>query len=270
MPRKFHTRRGEGRERAASARSLITANGTSQATEVAALQIDHFMENIQPYVLPATPNVLSIGRRCRHDGYGLFWEPFAKVPKVFAPDGSEIPVEVFGDIPYFRDHVNLALREEHRGEDALPAAPSEGPLPRGTPKKRDAKSSPVAPSVDDPVENEEQEVADDPNLKEMIGSQGGEDVAGEPAPSFRDVHANNNDSKHTQHSHLFTHASMCRDCDVCVKARATRRRHVHGKLDLGVQPTRFGQQVTGDSLIDRHGVNEEDPMFPGSMHVFVM
>ena len=59
-------------ERATSIRNLHTANGTSQATKVAALQVDHFMENIQPYVLPATPNVLSIGRRCRNDGFGLF------------------------------------------------------------------------------------------------------------------------------------------------------------------------------------------------------
>ena len=140
-------------ERAASARSLITANGTSQATEVAALQIDHFMENIQPYVLPATPNVLSIGRRCRHDGYGLFWEPFAKVPKVFAPDGSEIPVEVFGDIPYFRDTVNLSLREEHRGEDAVPAPPSGGNLLRTAAEQCDALVSKVTPAIDEPLED---------------------------------------------------------------------------------------------------------------------
>ena len=83
-------------ERARSARKLHTANGTSQATMVAPLQVDYFMENIEPYVLPSTPNVLSSGRRCRHDGYEFSWKPFAKTPELIAPDGTVVPVEVFG------------------------------------------------------------------------------------------------------------------------------------------------------------------------------
>ena len=125
-------------ERASSVRNLHTANGTSQATKVASLQIAHFMENIQPYVLPATPNVLSIGRRIRNDGFELHWSPFDQVPRVWDPDGSLIPVEVHGDIPYFRDTINLSLREEHRGEDAVPAASLQGNLKRGPRGQRDA------------------------------------------------------------------------------------------------------------------------------------
>ena len=80
----------------------------------------------------------------------------------------------------------------------------------------------------------------------------------------------NQEFKASEHSDLFTHASMCRECDTCVKARANRKRHVKGALNLGVKPTQFGQQVTGDSLIDRHGINAEDPMFPGSTNALVM
>ena len=162
-------------ERARSSRNLRTANGTSQATTVAPLQVDRFMENIEPYVLPSTPNVLSIGRRCRHGGYGFYWPPFAKTPEVIAPDGSEIPVKVFGDTPYFRDDINLSLREEHRGEDAVPVPRLEGNLLRGAARYHDGLASPVAPGADDPVEdvpdepghNEEADVAEDPNLAEI-------------------------------------------------------------------------------------------------------
>ena len=142
------------------------------------------MENILPYVLTATPNVLSIGRRCRHDGFGFYWEPFAKVPRVVAPDGSPIPVEVFGDIPYFRDTINLSLREEHRGEDAVPAPSLKGNLQRRARKQCDAgsspmanssavaKSSPVTPAADDPIEDDigETDPEQDPNLAEMVGT----------------------------------------------------------------------------------------------------
>ena len=43
---------------------FYTANGTCETDEVCLLQFDHFDEQIDPYVLPATPNVLTIGRRC--------------------------------------------------------------------------------------------------------------------------------------------------------------------------------------------------------------
>ena len=80
------------------------------------------------YVLPAAPNVLSVGRQCSHEGYGFYWKHYASVPTVVGPDGAEIPVEVYGEIPYFRDVLDLSLREEHRGDDAVPATKLEGHL----------------------------------------------------------------------------------------------------------------------------------------------
>ena len=72
------------------------------------------------------------------------------------------------------------------------------------------------------------------------------------------------------HSHLFSHASYCKSCDACVKARAQRVRHPRGRMNMGPPPKKFGQSVTGDSLIDRRGRNDEDPMFPGSTNAFVL
>ena len=41
-------------------------------------------------------------------------------------------------------------------------------------------------------------------------------------------------------------------------------------MNVGPVPKRFGQSVTGDSLIDKRGRNAEDPMFPGSTNAFVL
>ena len=77
-------------------------------------------------------------------------------------------------------------------------------------------------------------------------------------------------AKADSHEHQFTHRSFRHDCDICVRARGQRARHARGKLDLGPQPTNFGDQVTGDSLIDRHGKNPEDPFFPNASNAFVI
>ena len=105
------------------------------------MQIDYFMENIKPYVLQSTPNVLSVGRRCRHEGYGFYWEPYAPTPRMVSPAGIEVPVEIHGDIPYFRDVTNLSLRDQHRGKDAVPAATLEGNLQPSLARQRDAAAA---------------------------------------------------------------------------------------------------------------------------------
>ena len=50
-------------------------------------------------VLPDTPTVLSIGRRCMEHGYGFWWEPYG-LPILILPDGRYIILEVDGYIPY--------------------------------------------------------------------------------------------------------------------------------------------------------------------------
>ena len=73
-------------EPADSGRTLLTAGGPSSTSKVVGLQIEDFGENILPCVMPQTPNVLSLGRRCRQDGYTFIWEAQADVPRLLNPD----------------------------------------------------------------------------------------------------------------------------------------------------------------------------------------
>ena len=94
--------------------SLETANGTRDASHCIPMQVLDFYENIEPYTLPSTPDVLTIGPRCRDQGYGFYWEPWASAPTFVNPRGEEIPCEVQNGIPYYRDRVNLRLRARYR------------------------------------------------------------------------------------------------------------------------------------------------------------
>ena len=76
-----------------------TVNGDTKGMEVMTMNIVEFEENIEPYVLPDTPSVLSIGRRCMHEGYHVIWLA-NKHPYMIAPSGKLVALAVEDDIPY--------------------------------------------------------------------------------------------------------------------------------------------------------------------------
>ena len=69
--------------------SLQTANGERQTTETVPQQISK-IGLCHPYVLPSTPDVLSIGYRCVEEGYGFWWPPFSRKPVLTKPSGRDI------------------------------------------------------------------------------------------------------------------------------------------------------------------------------------
>jgi len=56
---------------------------------------------VHPHLLPDTPAVLSIGKRCMEEGYQFVWKPYTK-PFLITPDGIIIPLDVEGNIPILR------------------------------------------------------------------------------------------------------------------------------------------------------------------------
>mgnify|MGYP003327510338 CR=1 FL=1 len=58
--------------------TLETPNGDVVANQVTTVQIDKLGENVEPYALDDSPDVLSIGRRCLKHGYGFHWAMFSK------------------------------------------------------------------------------------------------------------------------------------------------------------------------------------------------
>ena len=55
--------------------------------------------NIDAQILPDTPSVLSIGRRCTKEGYAFVWPPGGR-PCFVLPDGRCMFMRVLRDIPY--------------------------------------------------------------------------------------------------------------------------------------------------------------------------
>ena len=60
--------------------TLSTANGLVSCNHVVITQIGELEEVAEPYILDATPDVLSIGRRCVEDGCEFHWAPILSPP----------------------------------------------------------------------------------------------------------------------------------------------------------------------------------------------
>ena len=56
----------------------------------------------EPYVMKSSPPVLSLGLRCRHEGFEFYW-PKYRNPILTFPNGKKVELEVYGDIPYLRE-----------------------------------------------------------------------------------------------------------------------------------------------------------------------
>ena len=65
-----------------------TANGAVVGRKQIDLQIPGFAAKVSPYVLPVTPPVLSVGRRCAKEGYQFYWPAKTSSPVLVPPLGT--------------------------------------------------------------------------------------------------------------------------------------------------------------------------------------
>ena len=78
---------------------LITANGSQSADQQASIHIDCIDQEVQPYVLPDSPAVISVGMRCIQDGWDSVWRKFSR-PYFRKKDGTKIKLELKDYVPY--------------------------------------------------------------------------------------------------------------------------------------------------------------------------
>src|SRR5665648_793356 len=83
--------------------TLSTANGLVSCTQVVGTQIGGFEEVAEPYLLDATPDVLSIGRRCVEDGCEFHWGPFSLLPTRTTAKGTVVKLISRDCCPYLDD-----------------------------------------------------------------------------------------------------------------------------------------------------------------------
>ena len=84
--------------------TLSTANDLVNGDMVVRQQIMEFGEVSEPYILDATPDVLSIVRICVEDGYAVHWEPYSLAPTMITADGTVVTLISRDCCPYLDDH----------------------------------------------------------------------------------------------------------------------------------------------------------------------
>ena len=98
--------------------TLTTANGFTEATEVADVRIKSLLEKCLPYVLEQTPAVLSVGTRCMIQGYSFVW-PAGGLPILIRPDGKLIELKIEGYVPVLDDSCEAVSQKKYRKSKQL-------------------------------------------------------------------------------------------------------------------------------------------------------
>ena len=123
--------------------TLNTAGGNVGCNRCVDIQCDTFPEGeFNALVLEHTPSVVSIGQRCREMGYAFHWHSCSNEPYFEAPDGTIIPLVVYGNVPYLEKLTTTdpAVPAELGAEDV--ACPT-GSLPEGEhPTEGEAEGEP--------------------------------------------------------------------------------------------------------------------------------
>jgi hypothetical protein len=103
--------------------AFATANGRITTEIVAPMFCEELKDLVEPLVLPDTPAVLSIGRRCMHMGYGFYWHPGQNLFLV-TPDDKVIPLLVRKDIPYLVVGSSRSIPKNPKNFVEIPIVPA--------------------------------------------------------------------------------------------------------------------------------------------------
>ena len=110
-----------GALRATSAEvQFTTANGATTSRATINLQVDELRQGVSRRILASTPAVLSLGRRCMHEGFSFVW-PSGETPYLILPDGMIVRLKVTGDIPYIVPSASLCQPVSPQSDITFPS-----------------------------------------------------------------------------------------------------------------------------------------------------
>ena len=162
-----------------------TANGRISTNTAISVLSTILRGPADPYVLPETPWVLSIGRRVMEMGYSFVW--IANTPPwLVSPDGHRIDLEVHGNIPFLRvgDQAEQAMvaksvpritpvqvdPEEDEDEICAPAKVKQCPGCSNAKSALTAKSSIIVLDSDEEESDSEQSNTSEPEQEDSEAS----------------------------------------------------------------------------------------------------
>ena len=192
--------------------SVSTANGTTHVKAGVEIRLAG-VGNPQIAMTLDSPSVLSLGRRCKHEGYRFVWDGWAD-PQFFDPNGKEIPLELISDVPYLPPHF-VTMWKAGLGMPVTAEASGEAQTSAAAAADGDEQSS--APAA------VQQEAAPGPEA----------DTEGKTCKIPAD--------------HYLTHLPKHPKCDACQIAKMQFRPCRRSDSDKE-GPTKFGEQVTLDHI----------------------
>ena len=221
---------------------LMTANGPSDSSKQANVAAG-YLADTNPYLLPQTPSVLSVGLKCMNQGYDFVWYANKK-PFFVKPDGTRINLTVRDYVPYYdmwdgesatACPAKTKPQSRPEGQVGESSAPSESSY--SSAQAEDAAEEEYTPSIA-PLEDPEvhakvvaELLADDPGEiqpnehVEPIESKdlAGEDVVGNPDQKTpRSLAESALRQEAASRKHLMTHQPKNPFCEVCKCAKMTK------------------------------------------------
>ena len=98
---------------------LCTANGTVISETSVQVQLASIGMNVEANLLPNTPAVCSLGKRCMEDGCGFIWAP-RKNPIFRCPDGHSVVLDLHYNVPYITEKQASCIARH------MPSVPAGG------------------------------------------------------------------------------------------------------------------------------------------------
>ena len=270
------------------------------ANQRVTLQIPSLLEEVQPYLVPSTPPVLSLGRMCIEDGYGFHWPPHG-TPILVTPKGKSICLQVHNLCPYLDDGSrSIKVGDLSDGPEFVGQGHDNlGAVPAGGGGSSSSKDPPPSSTRADPQvssgRGSSREVK--PGSAGDSGARGSMDpppAAVPPAPKpdgpspgvgpppdsgeidpvpgpIRDVidqASNDADAAKSLH-HLMTHTPKNKFCETCRRAKAQKRPSVKrsARADPGPMPEKFGEVITADHIVT---LDAGDKALHGERNALVM
>ena len=107
--------------------NMITANGPNYADKQCKVRVPSISTTAEPYVLPDSPSVLSVGQKCMEEGFDFVWRANCR-PYFRDSNGNKVYMDVGDNVPYLKSwKENVALPVKVHNESIVPAPPAERP-----------------------------------------------------------------------------------------------------------------------------------------------
>ncbi len=88
--------------------NLLTANGKTRVDRKTRMHLKVLRRKIDPLIMQSSPPVLSLGKRCMHEGFSFWWEA-GHLPILYAPDGRETEPYLQNLVPMLHERTQMLM-----------------------------------------------------------------------------------------------------------------------------------------------------------------